>query len=337
MGAQGPFVSASIWPTGAAVPRPLAVVGAPPLLAAQPPATAGRFLAAATGKPTVSVLDLLGATDRRLGYAVTVPSPDAAYVVYGESALPKDRQAARRVELGVLRPRVRALPGSHSRRRQAARVEHRARRALEANGTRRRSCPYGNEHILLVVTPTKELGGTLLARLPWLLAIAGLVLTVAIALLVERLLRQRSRAEELAGELEQVAGGERPALHRAARHRAPPSSTASCPRTLPQIPGVDAAARYEAGVAGTDVGGDWYDVVAVGPDRLVFSVGDVCGRGLDAAATMAALRYSMRAYALEGNGPAEILRKLGCAARRGARRPVRDRDLRRARHRVPTR
>ena len=82
------------------------------------------------------------------------------------------------------------------------------------------------------------------------------------------------------------------------------------PRSLPRFEGLEASARYVAGVAGTDVGGDWYDVVPLSDHRLVFSVGDVCGRGLAAAALMASLRYSIRAYALEQNDPATILDKL---------------------------
>jgi serine phosphatase RsbU (regulator of sigma subunit) len=82
------------------------------------------------------------------------------------------------------------------------------------------------------------------------------------------------------------------------------------PQELPTIAGLQVAARYEAGVEGTEVGGDWYDLVPLSPDRLLFSVGDVSGRGLEAAATMASLRYAMRAYALEGTAPAGILQKL---------------------------
>jgi anti-sigma regulatory factor (Ser/Thr protein kinase) len=73
---------------------------------------------------------------------------------------------------------------------------------------------------------------------------------------------------------------------------------------------LEAAGRYEAGVAGTEVGGDWYDVMPLSDDRLAFSVGDVCGRGLGAAALMASLRYSIRAYALEEPDPATILARL---------------------------
>jgi serine phosphatase RsbU (regulator of sigma subunit) len=82
------------------------------------------------------------------------------------------------------------------------------------------------------------------------------------------------------------------------------------PQALPQLDGLQASARYEAGVEGTDVGGDWYDVLPLSPDRIVFSVGDVCGRGITAAVQMASLRYSIRAYALEQADPATILQRL---------------------------
>jgi hypothetical protein len=51
--------------------------------------------------------------------------------------------------------------------------------------------PIGDSEILLVMHPTKELGGTLLADLPWLLALVGLALTLGAALLVERVVRRR--------------------------------------------------------------------------------------------------------------------------------------------------
>jgi GAF domain-containing protein/anti-sigma regulatory factor (Ser/Thr protein kinase) len=78
------------------------------------------------------------------------------------------------------------------------------------------------------------------------------------------------------------------------------------PRTLPAGPGFRAAARYLPGASGTQVGGDWYDVIEVGED-LVLVVGDVMGRGVKAAAVMGQLQATVRAYALEGYGPARIL------------------------------
>ena len=81
------------------------------------------------------------------------------------------------------------------------------------------------------------------------------------------------------------------------------------PRGLPMGAGYRASARYLAGARGTEVGGDWYDVVEVG-DALVLVVGDVVGRGVQAAAVMGQLQATVRAYALDGHGPAAVLSRL---------------------------
>src|SRR6185503_2976165 len=72
---------------------------------------------------------------------------------------------------------------------------------------------------------------------------------------------------------------------------------------LPEVPslhGVEAAARYVAGVDALDVGGDWFDLIERRPGCVTFVVGDVSGRGLRAATTMAALRFAARAYLVDG-------------------------------------
>jgi PAS domain S-box-containing protein len=73
---------------------------------------------------------------------------------------------------------------------------------------------------------------------------------------------------------------------------------------------VSIAARYLPASPGLEVGGDWYDVVRVGEDELIVSIGDVVGHGLHAAATMGQLRNAARAYALERASPPEIVRRL---------------------------
>ncbi len=85
------------------------------------------------------------------------------------------------------------------------------------------------------------------------------------------------------------------------------------PTSLPVVEGLDVAARYVAGGEGMDVGGDFYDLFALSGDRATFAVlGDVCGKGPEAAALTALARYTIRADA-EGRSPGEVLERLNRA------------------------
>jgi serine phosphatase RsbU (regulator of sigma subunit) len=73
---------------------------------------------------------------------------------------------------------------------------------------------------------------------------------------------------------------------------------------------LDVASYYWAGGQGTQVGGDWYDVISLRGGRTALVVGDVMGRGVQAAAVMAQLRTAVRAYARLGLAPDELLTSL---------------------------
>jgi PAS domain S-box-containing protein len=73
---------------------------------------------------------------------------------------------------------------------------------------------------------------------------------------------------------------------------------------------LDVAGFYEAGVVGTEVGGDWHDVIDLGGGRTALVIGDVMGRGVRAAAVMGQLRAAVRAYARIDVPPGELLRLL---------------------------
>jgi serine phosphatase RsbU (regulator of sigma subunit) len=301
----GRFVSASVWPLDATDAQPSVVVGAPPALGGGNPAQTRTFLAAAAPRQTLSIRDLLDNADRRLGYAYAVPG--ARSVVYVEAALPKNRKARIASDSAfadldyALYLGGRAIP-SHLLASSSGHVLTDGRRASE-------TVAFGDSDLLLVVSPRGELGGDLLGALPWILAALGLALTAVAAFLTERLIRRRERAEELSDRLEEVAE-ENAALYSSQRTIAQQLQRSLMPQSLPRLDGLETSGRYEAGVVGTEVGGDWYDVLPLSASRLVFSVGDVCGRGLAAAALMASLRSSMRAYALEEAEPAMILDKL---------------------------
>ena len=82
------------------------------------------------------------------------------------------------------------------------------------------------------------------------------------------------------------------------------------PDSLPEVEGLSLDAEYRAGVAGTYAGGDWYDVFELSDDAVFFSVGDVMGKGAPAAALMGQVRSAIRAYAVSGLSPTEVLSSL---------------------------
>lgn len=88
------------------------------------------------------------------------------------------------------------------------------------------------------------------------------------------------------------------------------------PQHLPQVAGVSFAWRYLPGAAGTHIGGDWYDVIPLERGRVALVIGDVMGRGLQAAAVMGQLRATARAHASIDVGPAAVLARLDAALAR---------------------
>ncbi len=79
------------------------------------------------------------------------------------------------------------------------------------------------------------------------------------------------------------------------------------PRALKPVPGVEIASAHLAPTRGREVGGDFYDVYPT-PGGWGVAIGDVCGKGEDAAAATAAARHAIRVLAHSASDPAEILR-----------------------------
>jgi len=82
------------------------------------------------------------------------------------------------------------------------------------------------------------------------------------------------------------------------------------PDRLPLVPGMAMTARYLPGGAGVDIGGDWYDVIALPDGTVGLVMGDVVGKGIPAASLMGQLRNALRAYARDGRQPAAVLEQL---------------------------
>jgi PAS domain S-box-containing protein len=88
------------------------------------------------------------------------------------------------------------------------------------------------------------------------------------------------------------------------------------PESLPAIPGAELQARYCAAGELNEVGGDFYDVFDYSAGGWMLVIGDVCGKGPRAAGVTALARHTLRAAAMSGQPPKEMLETLHRALRR---------------------
>lgn len=299
------FVSVSLWRLGTTASRPLALVGVTPALAATP-ARAQSFFehASRTGRLGVT---FMSSPQPRLGYALSSPGLTGRYVAYAESALPPNRRS-RYQSTSAFADLDYALYFGRIQNNSSLLLTD--LRKLPIGGRHTSTMiPFGDSVLTFVVTPRRPLAGSFAQRLPWLIVVVGLLLSIGAAALTARLIVRRRQAERLAVSLEQIAEENR-RLYAEQRTIARTLQHALLPERLPTVDGVETSARYEAGVKGIDIGGDWYDLIALDDRRLLLVVGDVSGRGVRAAATMAALRFAIHAYAAQNDPPDQILTKL---------------------------
>src|SRR4051794_24296753 len=290
-------MSLSLWRTGGG--------GQVEQLAVQGPEPAGphgdgfaAFLSGVPADGALAVSGILPGDPAPLGYALRPAGDTAGLVVYAESALPPDRrirvppdQAFGGLDFGVYLGRSTATD-----------------RLLYSTGSvpipgkaARTQVPFGDTAITVVASSPTSLTGWLSSVLPWIVVGVGVVLAGAAAATTAAIVRRRAQAERLAAENER--------LYRQQRGIAGTLQHALLP-VVPVLDGLEIAARYVAGVDDLDVGGDWYDVIGRGPGCCLFVVGDISGRGLPAATTMAELRFAVRAYLAQGDDITVVLPKL---------------------------
>ena len=102
---------------------------------------------------------------------------------------------------------------------------------------------------------------------------------------------------------------QRTELYEAERRAAVSLQRALLPTEIPQLPGWEIATYYSP-AGDQEAGGDFYDVMEVADGRFAALVGDVMGRGLAAAASMAQVRSTVRAYAAEDPDPATVFSRV---------------------------
>ena len=109
-----------------------------------------------------------------------------------------------------------------------------------------------------------------------------------------------------------AASVENAQLYERVRRQCHTLQRALLPAELPTAPWFELAGRYRPGTDGDEVGGDWYDAHHHdgNGNELTFTIGDVAGRGLEAAAIMGQLRSAVAALELDRHGPATLLDRL---------------------------
>ena len=243
----------------------------------------------------------IGHGQQRLGYLLSITTAGGTYVAGAGQSLPRDH----RVKVPSDSPDADLNFAIYFGRSTAPSdlLETTVSHLPLAGQISKGIVPFGSNVLTIVAVPKHSLEGTWPELLPWGIGLVGVLFTILVVAMTERLARRRESAESLAEENEKLFQEQRGVAEALQR--------SLLPDELPQLTELGLAVRYMPGVVGTEVGGDWYDVVQVDDKRVFFSVGDVSGRGLGAATLMATLRHTINAYALEGGSPDSILTRSG--------------------------
>lgn len=292
------FTSLSVWRIGPSGPSEVARLGVAPELASQP-ARLRSFLSRVEGPHMLAVANLLSGREPRIGFAVESVGAAPRYVVYAELDVPPSRRA--HVPASSAFDQLNFALYLGGRPTSAGLIES-TTTELPLHGGASVLIPFGESRMDFVALPTGPLSGGLLPALPWIVGAVGVVITLASLWMAEWLMRRRRMAEALAAENHRLYAEQRSIAQTLQR--------SLLPADLPPLAGMDMAARYLPGDPSADIGGDWYDVIRCDERSAIFAVGDVSGRGVPAANTMASLHYAIRAYAAQGDDAPTILRKL---------------------------
>jgi serine phosphatase RsbU (regulator of sigma subunit) len=294
------FVSASLWDASGASPTVLVRVGVRPALAPSS-AQAARLMRRARVSSTFSVAGIPDNMVSRIAYAEADPS-NRSLVVYAERAIPPSRRVPVESNSAFDGLSFATYLGRSERTSELATTDVPLSALPLTGNTATVVVPFGDSVVTLVAAAQGQLGGSFGLQLPWVFFIGGLLVTALGAVAAEELVRRRRTAAEdsfiisgLYHELGQLYGEQRSIAEELQR--------ALLPLRNPDIADLEIASTYVAGAVGVDVGGDWYSIIGIDESTFGFVVGDVSGRGVSAATVMARLRYTIRAYLVEGHAP----------------------------------
>jgi serine phosphatase RsbU (regulator of sigma subunit) len=297
MAPAGPFATAQLVLVRSGNIQVLTRVGAKPIKSPTGQKASALYERAAKSTTSLVTTRAVGGGLQRLGFLMSFVGPGGTYVASAGEPLP----GSRRLTIPASSPdaglNIAIYFGKSTS--SAALIETNASHLPLAGAVSTAMVPFGSNVLTLVISPMSPLTGQWSRFLPWGILVSGLVFTIGLVAMTERLVRRRQRAEQLAEENRRLYGEQ--------RNVSLTLQNSLLPKGLPTIEGVEFAARYIPGESGMEVGGDWYSAIGIDDHRFAFVVGDVSGRGLAAATVMAGLRYTIRAYASLAYSPARIL------------------------------
>jgi serine phosphatase RsbU (regulator of sigma subunit) len=299
-----PFMSAVLFRSNGTTWQPVAVVGARPLMAPSSP-QAQTLVSKATKSSSFVVAAVPANNPRRIGYAIANPK-EPTVAVYVERAIPVNRVVPVESSSAFSDLDFATYFGRTTSTSALATTDLPLTQLPITGDAVRISIPFGNSSVTLVTAPRKPLGGALGGALPLVLLVAGLLLTLGATAVTYQLVRSRHSAEQDAQTIATLYQ-QLDSLFDEQLSISETLQRALLPQRNPAVSNLEIASQFLAGTDGVEIGGDWFSLIEIDERHFAFAVGDVSGKGVDAVAIMARLRFTIRAYLTEGHPPDVVL------------------------------
>ncbi len=298
----GTYDSVSLWKITNGTP---AIVESSGATAATPDPSAAAAIIRASRSTSFDVASVSSSVGQlHIGYALA--STSSSFAVYAERPIPANRRVQIESTSAFADLHFATYLGRGTDMANLQTTDRPPNQLPLRGNTDQEAIPFGDTTLTLVTSPIGHLGGALGYQLPWILLVAGALLSAFTTAVVGQLVRRRRDAERdahtITGLYDRLDAlfGEQRTISETLQH-------ALLPQVNPNIPALEIGSRYLAGVRGVDIGGDWYSIIHLNDTHFGFVVGDVSGRGVEAAALMARIRFTLRAYLFEGHPPSAAL------------------------------
>ena len=223
---------------------------------------------------------MLAGSERRIGYVTTAVDGGEGHTVYAETPLPRERTGIDRSDGPFSDIDFAIYLGDEA---DPERLLYTSADQPEITGVRSTvTIEFADQGLVFVAAAARPLAGRFAQAAPWVLLIGGLLVSVLAGIASAAIIRRRRRAEQLAAEITDLYEQQRAGIDTLRR--------SLLPRRLGAPPGCAVETGYWPADAAHEVSGDFYDAFRVDERRWALVIGDVCGKGAEAAALTALTR-----------------------------------------------